>query len=203
MITLQTIDSIAALEALYDAPVPASLTKVTTRMTPLYRQWIEASRFLVLSTVGPEGTDGTPRGDDGPVVRVVNDRTLWLPDWRGNNRIDSLRNIVRDGRVSLMFMVPGSQNVVRVNGRAVLTADTDVIGRFEQRGKHPRTVIVVTVEEMYFQCAKALMRSGLWSRGDESAQVPTAGQFIREQDEAFDGDTYDATYPEQAKARMW
>jgi len=203
VITLQTIDSIAALEALYDAPVPASLTKVTTRMTPLYRQWIEASRFLVLSTVGPEGTDGTPRGDDGPVVRVVNDRTLWLPDWRGNNRIDSLRNIVRDGRVSLMFMVPGSQNVVRVNGRAVLTADTDVIGRFEQRGKHPRTVIVVTVEEMYFQCAKALMRSGLWSRGDESAQVPTAGQFIREQDEAFDGDTYDATYPEQAKARMW
>jgi uncharacterized protein len=96
--------------------VPTSLTKVAPGLTPLYRQWIEAARFCVLSTVGEDGTDGSPRGDDGPVVRVVDARTLWLPDWRGNNRIDSLRNIVRDGRVSLMFMVPGSANVVRVNG---------------------------------------------------------------------------------------
>lgn len=200
---MNTIDTIEALEALYDAPVPASLTKVTTRMTPLYRQWIEASRFVVLSTVGPEGTDGSPRGDDGPVVRIVDGKTLWLPDWRGNNRIDCLRNIVRDGRVSLMFMVPGSNNVVRVNGRAVLADDPDVTGSFEQRGMHPKTVIVVTLEDMYFQCAKAIMRSGLWTRGDDSAGVPTAGQFVKEQDHGFDGETYDATYPEYAKTRMW
>jgi len=200
---MNTIDTIEALEALYDAPVPASLTKVTTRMTPLYRQWIEASRFVVLSTVGPEGTDGSPRGDDGPVVRIVDGKTLWLPDWRGNNRIDCLRNIVRDGRVSLMFMVPGSNNVVRVNGRAVLADDPDVTGSFEQRGMHPKTVIVVTLEDMYFQCAKAIMRSGLWTRGDDSAGVPTAGQFVKEQDQGFDGETYDATYPEYAKTRMW
>jgi PPOX class probable FMN-dependent enzyme len=199
---MKTINTIGALEALYDAPVPASLTKVTRRMTPLYRRWIEAARFVVLSTVGPEGTDGSPRGDDGPVVRIVDERTLWLPDWRGNNRIDSLRNIVRDGRVSLMFMVPGSQNVVRVNGRAVLTDDSSVTGTFDQRGRHPKLVIVVTLDEMYFQCAKAIMRSGLWSR-DDSADVPTAGQFVKEQDQGFDGETYDATYPEYAKSRMW
>lgn len=199
---MTTIDTIDALEALYDAPVPASLTKVTPRMTPLYRQWIEAARFVVLSTTGPEGTDGSPRGDDGPVVRIVDDLTLWLPDWRGNNRIDSLRNIVRDGRISLMFMVPGSQNVVRVNGRAVLTADPVVTGSFERRDMHPKLVIVVTLDEMYFQCAKAIMRSGLWSR-DDSADVPTAGQFVKEQDQGFDGEGYDATYPEYAKTRMW
>jgi PPOX class probable FMN-dependent enzyme len=200
---MKILDTPEALEALYGDPVPASLTKVARKMTPLYRQWIEAARFVVLSTVGPEGTDGSPRGDDGPVVRIVDAQTLWMPDWRGNNRIDSLRNILRDGRVSLMFMVPGSGNVVRVNGRAVLTADPQVTGCFEQRGQHPRTVIVITLDEMYFQCAKAIMRSGLWSRGDESAQVPTAGQFIKEQDRAFDGETYDATYPEYAKTRMW
>lgn len=200
---MQTIDRIEDLEALYDAPVPASLTKVTTRMTPLYRQWIKAARFVVLSTAGPEGTDGSPRGDNSPVVRIVDDKTLWLPDWRGNNRIDTLRNIVRDGRISLMFMVPGSNNVVRVNGRAVLTADQDVTGSFDQKGMHPKTVIVVTLDEMYFQCAKAIMRSGLWTRGDDSGNVPTAGQFVKEQDQGFDGETYDATYPEYAKSRMW
>jgi PPOX class probable FMN-dependent enzyme len=200
---MKTIDSIAELESLYDAPVPASLTKVTTRMTPLYRQWIEAARFVVLSTTGPEGTDGSPRGDDGPVVRIVDDKTLWLPDWRGNNRIDTLRNIVRDGRISLMFMVPGSNNVVRVNGRAVLTADTEVTASFDRKGMTPKTVIVITLDEMYFQCAKAIMRSGLWTRGDDSALVPTAGQFVKEQDQGFDGDSYDATYPEYAKSRMW
>ena len=147
-------------------------------MTPLYRQWIAASRFVVLSTVGPEGTDATPRGDDGPGGARGGRPHPVAANWRGNNRIDSLRNIVRDGRVSLMFMVPGSQNVVRVNGRAVVTADPDVTGTFEHRGKQPRTVIVVTLQEMYFQCAKAILRSGLWTRGDESGGLPTAGQFL-------------------------
>lgn len=200
---MQYITSIDDLETLYGQAVPAALTKVVHHMTPLYRQWINQSRFVVLSTVGSGGTDGTPRGDDGPVVRIVDAQTLWLPDWRGNNRIDSLRNIVEDGRVSLMFMVPGSKNVVRVNGRAVLTADTEITDQFEQNGKHPRSVIVITIGEMYFQCAKALMRSGLWTSEDESSQVATAGQFIAEVKTGFDGEEYDRDYPEYAKGRMW
>jgi PPOX class probable FMN-dependent enzyme len=200
---MRTIDDIAALEALYDAPVPASLTKVAPTLTPLYRRWIGAARFCILSTVGPEGTDASPRGDDGPVVRIADDRTIWLPDWRGNNRLDCLRNIVTDGRASLMFMVPGSLNVVRVNGRAVLTADASVTETFQQRGKHPKTVIVLTVAEVYFQCAKALMRSGLWTRGDEGADLPTAGQLLQERDAGFDAEGYDLTYPTEAPKRMW
>ncbi|NKX43031.1 MSMEG_1061 family FMN-dependent PPOX-type flavoprotein [Roseicyclus persicicus] len=200
---MRIVEDIAALEALYDAPVPTSLTKVVDRLTPLYRRWIGASRFCILTSVGPEGTDATPRGDDGPVVRIVDDTTLWLPDWRGNNRLDALRNIVRDGRVSLMFLVPGSLNVVRVNGRAVLTDDPGVTGQFTQGGRHPRTVVVVTVAEAYFQCAKALMRSGLWTRGDESGGLPTAGQFIAERDAGFDAEGYDLGYPDEAPRRMW
>lgn len=199
---MQKIEDIATLEALYDAPSPTSLSKVTYHLTPLYRTWIAASRFCVLSTVGPEGTDATPRGDDGPVVRIADDHTIWLPDWRGNNRLDALRNIVRDGRVSLMFMIPGNATVVRVNGRAVLTADLGITGQFERNGKHPRTVAVVTVQEVYFQCAKAIMRSGLWS--DACApDVPTAGQFIRERDAAFDADSYDTGYADYARPRLW
>ncbi len=199
---MKTIDDITALEALYDAPVPASLTKVTQKITPLYREWIETSRFLILSTVGPEGTDASPRGDDGPVVRIIDDRTIWLPDWRGNNRIDNLRNIVRDGRVSLMFMVPGALNVVRVNGRAVLSDDPALTSTFEQRGRHPKTIIVIRPDEVYFQCAKALMRSDLWNREDAEG-LPTAGQFVKERDAAFDAESYDSGYPDYAKGRLW
>lgn len=197
------ISTIEELEALYDAPVKASLTKVAGMITPLYRQWIEASRFLVLSTTGPEGTDGSPRGDDGPVVEIADENTILLPDWRGNNRLDSLRNIVRDGRVSLMFMVPGSLNVVRVNGRAALSVDEALLARFVKAGKRPGTVIIITAEELYFQCAKAIMRSALWASGDESAALPTAGAFLREQEESFDAKSYDESYVENAKSRMW
>lgn len=199
---MRIIENIAALEALYDRPVPTSLAKVAEHLTPLYRRWIGAARFCILATVGPEGTDATPRGDDGPVVRILDDRTLALPDWRGNNRLDALRNIVRDGRVSLMFLVPGSLNVVRVNGRAVLTDDPGLTESFEQAGKHPKTVVLVTLHEVYFQCAKALMRSNLWSR-DDQAGLPTAGQFLAEQDPSFDAEPYDLSYPDEAPKRMW
>lgn len=199
---MRNITDLSELDAIYGRPSSGAVTKVVDRLIPLYRDWIEAARFCILTTVGPEGTDGSPRGEDGPVVRIIDDKTLHMPDWRGNNRLDSLRNIVRDGRVSLMLMVPGSGNVVRVNGTACLTADPDVVQSFEQMGRHPKTVIVVTIEEVYFQCAKAIMRSGLWSR-DDSAGLPTAGQFLKERDAGFDADTYDATYPEQARERMW
>lgn len=198
---MQKITDILELETIYGDASPLSLGKVVNAMTPLYREWIGAARFVVLSTVGPEGTDASPRGDDGPVVRIADDRTLLLPDWLGNNRIDSLRNIVRDGRVSLMFMVPGCNNVVRVNGSAVVTADPDLTASFEKAGRQPRAVVVVTVAEAYFQCAKALMRSALWS-GD-APSVPSAGDFLRERQADFDAEAYDAGYPDYARPRLW
>lgn len=199
-----TIETIEALEALYGTPGSAATRKVADQLVPTYRDWIAAARFCVLTTVGPEGTDGSPRGDDGQVVRVIDERTLALPDWRGNNRIDSLRNIVRDGRVSLMFMVPGSDNVVRVNGQAVLTADTTMLESFEQDGKHPRSVILITIREIYFQCSRALMRSRLWTSGSESDGLPSPGEMLKELTSGeVGGATYDAEWPERAKASMW
>ena len=197
------ITTIEALEALYDAAVPASIRKVSPKITPLYRQWIEASRFTVIATVGPEGTDASPRGDDGPVVRIFDDETLHLADWLGNNRLDSMRNIVRDGRVSLMFMVPGCNNVVRVNGMAILSTAPEVINPFSKNGKLPRVVIVVTIQELYFQCAKAIIRSAIWNGVNESGTVPTAGDFNKEMKSDFDGKAYDDGYAEDAKKRMW
>jgi len=198
------IEDLAGLEAVYpEAPGGASLTKVRTTITPAYARWIATSRFLILSTVGPEGTDASPRGDDGPVVQVLDPQTIALPDWRGNRRLDSLRNIIRDGRVSLMFLVPGSQNVVRVNGTARVTANAGMTARFEHAGIRPRTVILVTLGEIYFQCAKAVMRSGLWTRGDDTEGLPSAGDFLREADDAFDGEGHDAGYAEHARSRMW
>lgn len=199
---MKTIETIEHLETVYDKAVPASLTKVVRRITPHYAKWINTARFCVLATVGPEGTDASPRGDIGPVVRLIDENTLYLPDWRGNNRIDSLRNIVRDGRVSLMFMVPGTSNVIRINGTAVLSDDPAVTETFQQRGKHPKTVIVITVVEAYFQCAKAIMRSELWT-GDAATDLPTAGQMIKEQQSEFDAQGYDDGYAEYAKTRMW
>lgn len=201
---MKWIEDIAALEAIYPAPGLTSTGKVAPGLTPLYRSWIMRSRFCVLSTVGPDGTDASPRGDDGAVTAELDARTLALPDWRGNNRADSLRNIVRDGRVSLMFMVPGSMNVVRVNGTAKLTADEGLRARFEREGLLPRTVIVVAISEVYFQCARALMRSGLWAQGDQSAGLPTAGQMLAEVTNGLAGGAdYDAAWPERAATSMW
>lgn len=200
---MQPISSVSELETLYEAVNPLSLEKVAKQLTPLYQQWIEASRFVVLSTVGPEGTDASPRGDIDPVVRIADPGTVLLPDWRGNNRLDSLKNIVQDNRVSLMFMVPGSNSVVRVNGTAIITADPALCSSFDKKGTAPRSVIVLTVGEVYFQCAKALMRSGLWSGNDDSDKVPSAGDFLKEVKQDFDAKGYDQAYPEYAKSRLW
>jgi PPOX class probable FMN-dependent enzyme len=198
------IEDIEALEALYGTPSDAATRKVADRLTPEYRAWIARSRFVVLTTVGPEGTDGSPRGDDGPVVVELDERTLALPDWRGNDRIDSLRNIVRDGRVSLMFMIPGATNVIRVNGRARLTADEDLRARFEKGGRRPRTVVVIRIAEVYSQCARALMRARLWTSADESAGLPTVGQILAALTAGeVGGVAYDAEWPGRAAATMW
>jgi hypothetical protein len=200
---MSVITSLAELEALYGSANPTSVEKVLGQLSPLYQRWISASRFLVISTVGPGGTDASPRGDDDAVVKVVNDSTLWLPDWRGNNRLDSLRNIVEDGRLSLMFMVPGSNNVVRVNGSGQLSTEQELCATFEKDGKQPRCVIVISVAEVYFQCAKALMRSRLWQSGDEGQALPSAGEFIKEIRADFDANSYDDGYEEYARDKMW
>jgi uncharacterized protein len=201
MIWITTLD---ALHNHYGQPGEAATVKVTPHLTPAYRAWIDRSRFCILSTVGPEGTDGSPRGDDGPVVTILDPRTLALPDWHGNNRIDSLRNIVRDGRVSLMFLVPGSNNALRVNGTARLTADKALRTRFARDGKLPRTVIVIEVAQAYSQCARALIRSALWTGGDQSADLPTVGDMLREITEgAIDGTAYDAEWPGRAAKTLW
>ncbi|MGJ8621974.1 MAG: pyridoxamine 5'-phosphate oxidase family protein [Yoonia sp.] len=197
------VTDVAALEALYGAPAQASLVKVARHLTPLYRQWIMASRFCVVSTAGEGGTDGSPRGDDGPIVQELDPQTLLMPDWRGNNRIDTLRNIVQDGRISLMFMVPGSNNVVRVNGRAVVSLDPAMLARFDQKGRAPRSVIVITIAEVYSQCARALIRAGLWTAGDESGDLPTIGALLAEQEASIDGDAYDSAWGARAAKTMW
>ncbi len=200
---MDAITDISALEALYGQPGAPALRKVARRMTPLYRRWIMASRFCVLATVGPDGTDASPRGDDGPVVQELDPGTLAMPDWRGNNRLDSLRNIVADGRVSLMFMVPGSESVVRVNGQARVSADEALRTRFGRGGKLPATVIVIAIGEIYVQCARAVMRAGLWSRED-SAGLPSLGDILAEMtDGAEGGAAYDAEWSGRAAGTLW
>jgi PPOX class probable FMN-dependent enzyme len=201
MTWITTLDD---LHAQYGRPAEAATVKVTPHLTPAYRAWIDRSRFCVLTTVGPEGTDGSPRGDEGPVATVLDQETLALPDWYGNNRIDSLRNIVRDGRVSLMFLIPGANNALRVNGSARLTADPVLRRRFQRDGKEPRTVIVIQIAEVYSQCARALIRSALWTSGDQSAGLPSVGDMLREITEGrIDGQAYDTDWPGRAALTMW
>jgi PPOX class probable FMN-dependent enzyme len=201
------IDNLEALEALYTpAPVAASTVKVTGRITPHYRALIEASPFLALATVGPEGLDCSPRGDQPGFVRIEGDRTLILPDRRGNNRIDSLRNVVRDPRVALMFLIPGSGTTFRVNGRAVVSADPDLLASFAVDGKAPRTCLVVTVVEAYFQCARAIVRSGLWKAEAQAdpKSLPSPGAMLAAMSEdAVGGEAYDKAWPERAAASLW
>ena len=173
------IRSVKTLEALYGQASPASLHKVADHLTPLYQAWIRAARFCVLSTIGSAGTDGSPRGDLGPVVRIQDDKTLLLPDWPGNNRLDSLRNIVEDGRISLMFMVPGSYTVARVNGQASLTTDPDLCASLLDNKGGPVCVMVITVQEVYIQCAKSIKRAALWQTRN-APLVPSLGQILNE-----------------------
>jgi PPOX class probable FMN-dependent enzyme len=201
------VDTLEALEALYTpAPAPASTVKVADRITPHYHALIEASPFLALATVGPEGLDCSPRGDQPGFVRVHDERTLVLPDRRGNNRIDSLRNVIRDPRVALMFLIPGSGTTFRINGRAVISADPDLLKSFAVDGKAPRTCLVVTVVEAYFQCARAIVRSGLWRRDAQVAPdaLPSPGVMLAAMSQdTVGGAEYDRAWPERAAATLW
>jgi PPOX class probable FMN-dependent enzyme len=201
------ITSIAALEALYQpAPVAASTTKVAKAMTPEYRRLIQASPFAALATVGPEGIDCSPRGDRAGFVRIHDDTTLMMPDRRGNNRIDSLRNIVRDPRCAFLFLIPGSGTTMRVNGRAHLSVDPALLESFAVEDKAPRSVIVLEIEELYFQCARAIIRSELWNPAHhvDPTTLPTPGQILAAMtDNQVGGETYDKAWPERAKQTMW
>ncbi|WJR66725.1 pyridoxamine 5'-phosphate oxidase family protein [Neorhizobium sp. CSC1952] len=199
------ITSVEELKAIYDGVSEASLAKVTRVLTPEYRQMIEASPFVALATVGPEGLDCSPRGDLGGAVRIQDEATLLLPDWRGNNRIDSLLNIVRDPRVALMFLVPGSNTAMRINGRAVVSVEPALLESFEMDGRHPRSVTVITINEVYFQCARALMRADLWNPEHfvDPKSLPTPGTLLKAAKADFDKETYDREWPERAAKTMW
>lgn len=202
---MQIVKTVDELTALYGASSKASLVKVTDYLTNEYRRMIEASPFVAVATVGAEGTDCSPRGDAGKVVHVEDERTVMLPDWRGNNRIDTLANIVRDPRVSLMFLVPGSTSVMRINGNAVVTVDPAVTGRFEMEGKHPRSVTVISIVEAYFQCARAVMRADLWNpeKYRDPKSLPSAGDMLKGAEAEFDKETYDREWPARAAGTMW
>ncbi|MDP3195945.1 MSMEG_1061 family FMN-dependent PPOX-type flavoprotein [Tabrizicola sp.] len=198
------ITTLDDLHSHYGKPGEAATVKVTPHLTPAYRAWLDRCRFCILTTVGPEGTDGSPRGDENPVVTVLDPQTLALPDWHGNNRIDSLRNIVRDGRASLTYLIPSATNALRVNGTASLTADDTLRADFDRDGKQPRTVIVIRISEVYCQCARALIRSALWTSGDQSRGLPTVGDMLREITEGrVDGKAYDADWPGRAAQTLW
>lgn len=200
------LTTLEQLEALYGQPGPPSTVKELDRLIPEYRAYIEASPFCALATSGPEGLDCSPRGDPGGVVRIVGDKTLMMPDLRGNNRTDSLRNIVRDPRVALMFLIPGSNTTMRVNGRARLSTDPELLRSFVMQDQPPRSVIVVAIDAVYFQCARALMRSDLWNPQAyvDPATLPSAGQMLAAASAGkVGGEAYDRAWPDRAKASMW
>lgn len=203
---MQRIGTVAELEAIYGTPGETSLVKEVPQVIPHYRAFIEASPFCALATVGPEGMDCSPRGDLPGFVRVADERTLMMPDRRGNNRIDSLRNIVRDPRVALCFMVPGSLNCLRVNGEAHLTADPAVKTSFAVDGREPRTVIVIRTNAVYFQCGRALVRSRLWEADArvDPASLPSAGDILAFLSaDRVGGRDYDAEWEGRAKETLW
>jgi len=203
---MSIIATIEQLEAIYGQPNEASTVKVANRVTPQYRRLIDKSPFVALATYGPEGLDCSPRGDMPGFVRVHDDRTLMMPDRRGNNRVDSLRNIVRDPRVALLFLIPGSGSTLRVNGRGQVSTDPDLLASFTMDGKAPRTVVVMSVDEIYFQCARAIVRSELWNpdRRVDLKELPTPGQILADMSEnRIGGETYDREWPERARQSLW
>lgn len=202
---------LTALRALYEQPsAPATLDKEADHIHPLYRPFLEASTFCVLATRGAEGRlDTSPRGDArGQLLEIVDEgRTLLLPDRRGNNRIDSLRNIVlHDTAVALLFLIPGIGEAIRVMGQARVSAAPELLQRFAVDGdKLPRSVLVIAVQKVFFQCARAVKRSGLWDPATqvERASLPSTGSVLAGLSRGFDGAGYDAILEARQKATLY
>jgi PPOX class probable FMN-dependent enzyme len=206
MAVISTIEQLEAIYGGFDGIGEASTAKVADRVTAQYRRLIEVSPFAALATAGPEGLDCSPRGDLAGFVRIHDETTLMIPDRRGNNRVDSLRNIVRDPRVALLFLIPGSGTTLRINGHAHLSDDPDLLASFAVTEKAPRTVIVMTVAEIYFQCARAIVRADLWNaeRHVDPKTLPTPGDILAEMSERrVGGADYDRAWPERARQTMW
>ena len=200
------VTSLEQLEAIYGAPHERALLKEIDHLNEDYSAFVRASPFVVLSSVGSGGTDCSPKGDAAGFVSILDSKTLAIPDRPGNNRIDTLRNIVVDPRVSLLFLIPGAGETLRVNGSACISADPELLARFEVNGKLPRTVIVITVQSAYFHCSKALVRSDLWNpaRHVPRASLPSAGQIHKRLSAgAFDAEAYDRELPQRTQAALY
>ena len=203
---MSIIESVEQLEALYGVPLETATAKEVDYVTPEYARFIEESPFVAFATSGPEGLDCSPRGDLNGFVRIADARTLMMPDRRGNNRGDSLRNILRDPRVALLFLVPGVGNTLRVNGRAKLSVDAELCASFAVEGAPPRSVIVIQVDAVYFQCARALVRSDLWNpeKHRKPGDLPSPGQMLAAVSEGrMGGAEYDLGWAERAKKSLW
>ncbi|MCK9686591.1 pyridoxamine 5'-phosphate oxidase family protein [Scleromatobacter humisilvae] len=200
------ISTLAELEALCGPVGEASIRKEVPTLHPHYQALIEASPFAVLGTVGPGGLDVSPRGDPPGFVEVQDERTLLLPERRGNNRIDSLRNIVADPRVALLFLIPGVGETLRVNGRATISVEPALLERFAMNGQLPKCVLVIAVETALFQCARAIVRSNLWQAvsPDAPRPVPTPGAILEALTQAsIDGAAYDRELPQRQRATLY
>lgn len=188
----------AALAALYGVPSEAAIRKEVDHIPDVYRAFIEAAPFVALATAGPDGLDVSPRGDPAGFIAVEDAHTLLIPDRRGNNRTDSLRNLIADPRLALLFLIPGIGETLRVNGRGRISVSANLLARFPAQGKLPRSVIVVTVERVYFQCPKAIVRSELWNpaRHLPRSALPSSGTILAALTRgAVGGADYDAAYP--------
>ena len=203
----QIITTTVELEALYnEPPFGAVLVKEIDYINESYRKLIETSPFFAFATNGPDGLDCSPRGDPAGFVRVLDAKTIAVPDRRGNNRIDSLRNLIHDPRVALLFMIPGVSETLRVMGRASICTEPALCASFTMQGKAPRTVLLIAVESVFFQCAKAIMRSKLWDPANKADRMslPTAGSILAEiSDGKIGGPEHDRVYPERAKATIY
>ena len=200
------IESIADLEALFGPVGEASIRKEVPYLHPHYQAVIKASPFAVLATAGAQGLDVSPRGDPAGFVEVQDERTLLLPERRGNNRVDSLRNIVADPRVALLFLVPGVGETLRVNGRATISVEPALLERFAMNGQLPKCVLVIAVETVLFQCARAIVRSNLWQPvpPDAPRPVPTPGEMLEALTQAsIDGANYDRDLPERQRTTLY
>ncbi|TDV58128.1 hypothetical protein EC919_101174 [Pseudomonas graminis] len=192
------LTTVQALEAIYGPIAPPSLIKEVDHIHPVYRPFIEAASFVILASSGAGGLDASPRGDQPGFVHIEDSKTLYLPDRRGNNRIDTLRNIIEDPRVALLFLVPGVGETLRVNGTAQISINPDLLERFAVDGKPPKSVLQITVTSVYFQCSRAVIRAGLWdaSRQVLRSALPSAGQILKEVSKAaIDGEAYDKALP--------